>query len=88
MAISVINGFLCFSTCDVAKAMIGNNPHPRADATTKAAEKNASQIDEPSVVLGGTLKMQGSNGIAPNGAGQSTNPITLSNQNSATDILA
>jgi hypothetical protein len=88
MAISVVNGFLCFSSCDVAKAMNGNNPHPHADATAKAAENNTSQIGGPAVVLGGTLKTPGSNGIAPIGAGQSTNPTAPSNQNSATDILA
>ena len=90
MTISVVNSFLCFSSCDVAKAMKGENPHPRADATTKPAEKSpeASRIDEPAVVLGGALKMPGSNGVAPSGAGQSTNPTTLSNQNNEIDILA
>jgi hypothetical protein len=90
MTISVVNSFLCFSSCDVAKAMKGENPHPRADAITKPAEKSpeASRIDEPAVVLGGALKMPGTNGVALTGAGQSINPTIVSNQNTATDILA
>jgi hypothetical protein len=57
MAISVVNGFLCYSSCDVAKAAKGHNPHPQMDATTSYLQQatDASRPEERAVVLGGTL---------------------------------
>lgn len=65
MSISIVNGFLCFCSCDVAKALAGKNPHPSTDATKSAAEKtDASPFDGPAVLLGGSLaKPSGANTV-------------------------
>src|SRR5262245_46823918 len=38
MAISFVNGFLCASSCDVAKARQGVDPHPKTDELQKSAK--------------------------------------------------
>jgi len=58
MTVSVVNGFLCYSSCDVKKAAQGVNPHPKQDPS-KPAEINGSDTNpwpSPAVVLDGSLK--------------------------------
>jgi hypothetical protein len=65
MAISIVNGFVCTSSCDVAKAKKGENPHPLAGAAKNAAEKEEAANDptkvdplsthDPAVLFGGAL---------------------------------
>lgn len=54
MSISVVNGYLCTSSCDAAKARTGQDPHPRspADQTSKAP---SDPTRPPGVVFGGAL---------------------------------
>jgi hypothetical protein len=87
MAISVVNGFLCFSSCDAAKAATGQNPHPRADVASQYSA-DTSRLDGPAVILGGTLKAPGSDGVTATGANQPNDATTLWNQSTPTDILA
>jgi hypothetical protein len=59
MTISVVNGYVCEGSCDVAKARQGEDPHPAtnafksADGETKTSR--ASPLDGPAVVFGGAL---------------------------------
>lgn len=66
--IAFVNGYLCTSSCDEAKARAGKNPHPKTDANqdpTKAHIKNGvydpsksndpTQPGDPAVVYGGAL---------------------------------
>jgi hypothetical protein len=39
MSVSVVNGFLCFSGCDAAKARKGEDPRERANLAEPAAVK-------------------------------------------------
>jgi hypothetical protein len=65
MSISIVNGFVCTSSCDVAKAKKGEDPHPLTGAAKIAAEKGESANDptkvdplsthDPAVVFGGAL---------------------------------
>jgi hypothetical protein len=56
MAISVVNGYVCTSSCDVAKARKGEDPHPRTGVDqADAAKDKASRADDPAVLFGGTL---------------------------------
>ena len=64
MAISFVNGFLCTSSCDVAKAKQGVDPHPKidefqnaakADATPNALAADKDTRDSGAVILGGSL---------------------------------
>ena len=87
MAISVVNGFLCFSSCDAAKAATGQNPHPRADVASQNSAE-ASQRYGPAVILGGALGVSGNDGAVPTGTNQSNDATTLRNQSTWTDTLA
>ena len=74
MSVSVVNGFMCFSSCDAAKAAKGENPHPKPDAAIPAENKGgagSAARETPAVVFGGTLASQ-RNSVAPDGAGQAT----------------
>jgi hypothetical protein len=60
MAISIVNGFVCTSSCDVAKAKKGEDPHPATGAEKIAQEKAEKASDpmranDPAVVFGGAL---------------------------------
>jgi hypothetical protein len=63
---SVVNGYLCTSSCDAAKARTGQDPHPRspADQTPKAA---SDPTRSPAVVFGGVLADR--NAVGPVDAG-------------------
>jgi hypothetical protein len=87
MAISVVNGYLCFSSCDAAKAATGQNPHPHADVASQNSAE-ASQRYGPAVILGGALAVSGNDGTTPTGTNPPNVPTTLPNQSTSTDILA
>jgi hypothetical protein len=60
--ISFVNGYLCTSSCDEAKARRGIDPHPKPDPTQPdgKADKSdrirpASELRDPAVVFGGAL---------------------------------
>ena len=63
MSISVVNGYLCTSACDAAKARTGQDPHPRssADPTQSAA---SDPTRSPAVVFGGALVDRNTTGPA------------------------
>lgn len=92
MATTIVNGYLCTSSCDVAKAKKGENPHPSTDATGIDADKkdgDISRADSPAVLYGGSLgNSSGANSVgAPSGlnaAGATTRRI----QKPAVDLLA
>jgi hypothetical protein len=78
MAISIVSGFLCFSSCDAAKAAKGQNPHPHADPAAKHGQKSIDAAGhQPAVIFGGTLKAPGNSDAAPTGADQSNDPTAL-----------
>ena len=49
MSISIVNGFVCTSSCEVAKAKKGEDPHPLTGAAKIAAEKEATANDSTKV---------------------------------------
>jgi hypothetical protein len=64
MAISFVNGYLCTSCCDVAKAKRGENPHPRTggdktgedgDTTQAGDASRADPSRDQAVTFGGAL---------------------------------
>lgn len=70
MSISVVNGYFCENSCDVAKAKKGEDPHPKvgseADKTDGEAQQSVAEslrVDEPAVVLGGALAQASSSSI-------------------------
>ena len=54
MAISVVNGYVCTSSCDVAKAKKGEDPHPATHAANGESRDDATSRG-PAVLFGGSL---------------------------------
>jgi hypothetical protein len=94
MAVSFVNGFYCASSCDVAKAKKGEDPHP-ADhaAATDAAGKDkaatgASRADGPSVVFGGALAATAdASRVAPPSASQDSSAVASDSRSQSVDLL-
>jgi hypothetical protein len=57
VSLSIVNGYLCFSSCDQAKARQGKDPHPKPDGGDKAgdATNKPRAPDGPAVLFGGGL---------------------------------
>ncbi len=96
MAISYVNGFLCRSCCDVAKAKRGVDPHPKADGsdpakpdTTNGVVTNDKNVDDKgAVVLGGSLaSATGATAVAPVSAVQASVPANVQTQGLVLNLL-
>jgi hypothetical protein len=70
VAISVINGYVCYSGCDAAKARTGQDPHPKSDPSqpSGATTPTAGGVQNLAVVFGGTLASR--NAVAPAASSQ------------------
>ena len=94
MALSVVNGFLCFCSCDVEKAKSGKDPHPSTDPTKAHADKkhaisNPARADQPAVIFGGSLSGTASAGSANPVAGtQPAAPLALLSREFTVEVLA
>ena len=58
--LSVVNGYLCYSSCDVKRAAQGKNPHvpdgtPASD-TGRKNDKTSAFYDQAATILDGLLK--------------------------------
>ena len=87
MAISFVNGFMCTSSCDVAKAKKGEDPHPNLHTLNEADEKRGGSLDGPAVVFGGSLaeRSQAVSGVDAAGRAE---PASLWTQGFSVDVLA
>jgi hypothetical protein len=60
MTVSVVNGFVCYSSCDESKAKKGQDPHPATglakDTDGGGGPSRPGRADEPAVVFGGSLR--------------------------------
>jgi hypothetical protein len=73
MALSVVNGFLCYSSCDVKKALQGKNPHPKQDPTNPVPQDGEdTPWPTPAVVLGGALASR-QHSVTPVSASETAN---------------
>jgi hypothetical protein len=64
VAVSIINGYVCYSGCDAAKARTGQDPHPKTDTSQPGATTpTAGGVQNPAVTFGGSLA--GRNAVAP-----------------------
>ena len=85
--VSVVNGFVCSSSCDAAKAKQGKDPHP-SDATlsgdSKPAEKSAFDR-QPATILDGALKELAT---AAGSVGTANGPVAAVPRQPSVNILA
>ena len=77
--VSVVNGYVCFSSCDEAKAKRGNDPNvvPGAPPDVSDPKKKSAFAGQPTVILDGMLK-----GLA-NGAARQAHPYRWRHQSAA-----
>ena len=97
MAISFVNGFLCTSSCDVAKAKQGVDPHPKidelqnaakADATANAETTSKDTADTDAVILSGSLKAtSAAAAVSPAAAAQSPAAARIQAQGQIVNLL-
>jgi hypothetical protein len=68
MMVSVVNGYVCFSSCDEAKAKRGTDPNAKPGTPPDVSDpsKKSAFAEQPSVILDGTLKSL-ANGARPAG---------------------
>jgi hypothetical protein len=99
MASSIVNGYFCASSCDVAKAKKGENPHPSTDPSKVDGKDNGNgpngsgpnapdpaRASDPAVIFGGVLAdLTRVNGISASSDAQSAAPPNRSG--AAVDIM-
>jgi len=92
MAVSVVNGFVCYSSCDVGKAKQGQDPHPStgpANVDKESAPSSLGRADQPAVIFGGSLRpTSGADSVKPIESTQRADPTTLSRSKFSVDVLA
>jgi hypothetical protein len=72
VSVTVVNGYLCTTCSEAAKARSGHNPHAQSP-TDQNAPSDPTQT--PAVVYGGALS--GRNAVAPSGTASAPPPPTL-----------
>jgi hypothetical protein len=97
MAIGFVNGFLCTSSCDVAKAKQGVDPHPKidelqnsakADATPTAQKTVKDTTDSGAVILDGALSAtSAAAAVSPASAAQSPVAARIQAQGQIVNLL-
>jgi hypothetical protein len=93
MSISVVNGYLCTSCNDVAKAKKGENPHPPPGSDGNdgkggvSGANGASPFDRPAVTFGGSLSALLTNAVDPAAASQPSAEVSQRTVTNAVDLL-
>jgi hypothetical protein len=57
--ITIVNGYLCYCSCDAAKAMQGENPRTAPGSLPSISHegsKTSGLVDHPATILNGALK--------------------------------
>jgi hypothetical protein len=95
---SMVNGYVCTSSCDVAKAKRGEDPHPALGSDGGVADtgqkrpSDASNADNPAVIFDGALSaLTGVTqlaSVAPAADALTSDPATARRPGSAVDLLA
>jgi hypothetical protein len=91
MTVSVVNGFVCYSSCDASKAKQGKDPHPSTGAGNANLDREPStpgRADQPAVVLGGSLSPSAANAVTAVAGTVPANSTELSRPKFAVDVLA
>jgi len=89
MAISIVNGYFCASTCDVAKAKKGENPHPSTDpGNLDGKDRDSLRADESAVLFGGALSALRSSAVTAADGTQPADPASARRAGQTVDVLA
>jgi hypothetical protein len=90
MAISIVNGYFCASSCDVAKAKKGENPHPSTDpGNVDNKDRKPLRADDPAVLFGGALSAPlSANAVKFVDETQPADPASARRTGQTVDVLA
>lgn len=92
MAVSVVNGFVCYSSCDVSKAKQGKDPHPATGAGNLNQDNESSsspgRADQLAVVFGGSLSTSSADSVTAVVGTEPPNPTELSRSKFLVDVRA
>jgi hypothetical protein len=92
MGVSIVNGYVCMSSCDVAKAKKGEDPHPNLHAAGSrdgATGQGSGRVEGPAVLLGGSLSnAPQANAVAAVDASGRTDPARWWTLKPTVDLLA
>ena len=87
VAVSIINGYVCYSGCDAAKARTGQDPHPKTDTSQPGATApTAGGVQNLAVTFGGSLASR--NAVAPPSASQQAGATSGSPPPNIIDLYA
>jgi hypothetical protein len=81
MSVSIVNGYVCFNSCDVKRAETGRNPHDnpgQLDNDPRANNhKPVGATEDQAVSFGGALKdLMTANAVTPAGASTAVTPTS------------
>jgi hypothetical protein len=91
MSISIVNGYVCFNSCDVKRAETGRNPHDNPGQLDNDPRANSHQSDgtpgtRPAVTFGGALKdLMTANAVQPSSV---STAVTTDSAKPTLDITA
>ena len=88
VAVAIVNGYVCYSGCDVAKARTGQDPHPKSDPGQQsgATTPTAGGVQNLAVVFGGSLASR--NAVAPAASSQQAGAANGSPPPNTVDLYA
>ncbi len=88
MSVSVVNGFVCYSGCDAAKARTGQDPHPKTDSGRPGGSTTptAGGVQNPAVTFAGALANRAA--VAPAAASPQAGATNASPAQSSVDLYA
>jgi hypothetical protein len=87
VSMSIVNGYVCYSGCDVAKAATGQDPRPKSDTSqTGATTPTAGGVQNLAVTFGGSLASR--NAVAPPGASPQAGAASGNPSPSLVDLYA
>ena len=90
MAISIVNGYFCASSCDVAKAKKGEDPHPSTGpGNVDDKDRKTFGADDPAVLFGGALStVLSADTVKPADGTQPADPASARHTGQTVDVLA
>jgi hypothetical protein len=91
MTVSVVNGFVCYSSCDVSKAKKGEDPYPSTgsgNVDKENAASSAGRADQLAVVFGGSLGTSAADSVTAVESALPANSTGLSRSKFLVDVLA
>ena len=73
--VAVVNGYICFTNCDAAKAKQGQDPNAKPGELPDDSKKKQGLNGQPATILDGALK-NSADALDPSKSSDPTNPAS------------